>query len=204
MTEYRVCSKCGVEKEENEVNFRLCKYANGTTYFKSFCRSCEKQVDRDFARKHKEERKQYQREYVKKNPQYIKRWKIDNKKHIRQQEKERRATDINFRLKKNVSRSIGHALNRAFLSKNGASTIKNLPYTLTELKEHLEKQFDNKMSWDNYGTYWHIDYIVPHSEFKYTSMQDIVFQECWALSNLRPLEARQNMIDGASRARHKK
>jgi len=45
-------------------------------------------------------------------------------------------------------------------------------YVLKDLMEHLESQFDDKMNWDNYGTYWHVDHIRPRSLFKYTSPDD--------------------------------
>lgn len=41
--------------------------------------------------------------------------------------------------------------------------------------------------------------IVPHSKFKYTSMEDQSFQKCWALINLRPYSAKQNLLDGNRR-----
>jgi 5-methylcytosine-specific restriction endonuclease McrA len=67
------------------------------------------------------------------------------------------------------------------------------------------------MSWSNWGVYcpekwndddpstwtWQLDHIIPHSSFMYTSMEDSAFQECWALSNLRPLSAKKNIIEGA-------
>jgi len=67
-------------------------------------------------------------------------------------------------------------------------------YTLENLTKHLEKQFDDKMSWDNYGSYWHIDHIKPKSLFNYTSEIDKEFKECWGLNNLQPLEAKANLI----------
>jgi len=60
------------------------------------------------------------------------------------------------------------------------------------------------MNWDNHGKYWHIDHIMPQSILPYISMEDDNFKKCWALDNLRPLEAIQNMKDGDSRIRHKK
>jgi hypothetical protein len=83
-------------------------------------------------------------------------------------------------------------------------SIRNyLPYTIEELKAHLESLWEPWMSWENYGgrpndsrQTWHIDHIIPHSSFPYTSMDDPLFQECWALSNLRPLEKRANMSKG--------
>lgn len=59
--------------------------------------------------------------------------------------------------------------------------------TYQDLIKHIEKQFDDKMTWDNYGSYWHIDHIRPKCSFKGNE-----FKECWALSNLQPLEAIEN------------
>jgi hypothetical protein len=191
------CSKCG--DLLGLSFFRECKYPSGAPYHKSICESCERIATQQYAQHHKKERKAYTKNFVTNNPQYIKDWKSDNREKIRKQERERRVSDINFRLKKNVSRAISH-----IIKKNGSSTFKNLPYTTQELKRHLENQFDDKMSWENYGSYWHVDHIIPHSTFKYSSMKDDAFRECWALNNLRPLEAKENQSDGATRIRHKR
>ena len=195
----RVCGNCKVEKIEDESNFQLLKYKNGTTYYHSFCKECKRLKALQYAKDHREERKEYSKNFTANNPEYKKKWKEANKDKINEQERKSCVSDINFRLKKNVSRAIGHAI-----TKNGNSTFKYLPYTTQELKQHLEKQFDSNMSWSNYGSYWHIDHIMPRSLFQYISMEDAAFKECWALSNLRPLEAKRNMMDGSTRIRHKK
>ena len=70
-------------------------------------------------------------------------------------------------------------------------------YTVAELKEHLEKQFESWMSWDNYGKYgWHIDHKIPVSAFNFEKPEDIDFKKCWALKNLQPLAARENIKKG--------
>ena len=51
---------------------------------------------------------------------------------------------------------------------------------------------------------WNIDHIKPQSDFVFTSFEDIEVIKCWGLDNLRPLSAKQNVIDGARRIRHKK
>lgn len=48
------------------------------------------------------------------------------------------------------------------------------------------------MSWDNYGTYWELDHIIPRFKFYYESYDDEQFKQCWALSNLRPLTIKEN------------
>ena len=50
-------------------------------------------------------------------------------------------------------------------------------------------QFDNKMTWKNYGTYWHFDHIVPiHTA---NTIEDVVKLSHY--TNLRPLEGKENM-----------
>lgn len=80
----------------------------------------------------------------------------------------------------------------------------------------MESLFEPWMSWNNYGKYesktwddnnmktwsWQIDHIIPHSTFKYTSMEDEEFKKCWSLENLRPLSSKQNFIDGVTGVRH--
>jgi len=46
---------------------------------------------------------------------------------------------------------------------------------------------------------WNIDHIIPHSTFKYISMEDQSFKECWSLTNLRPYSAKQNILDKDNR-----
>lgn len=195
----RICNICGNCKKEIIENFRQCKYSNGIAYFKSICKVCEKIKNRQYAREHKNKRKEYSKKFRQSNPLYIKNWKKINKLKINEQEKLRRKQDISFKLKKNVSRAIARAI-----TKSGNSTIKYLPYTIEEFKFHLQLQFDDKMTWNNYGIYWHIDHIIPQSMFSYQSMEDVEFIECWKLTNLRPLEANQNRLDGSTRIRHKR
>jgi hypothetical protein len=102
--------------------------------------------------------------------------------------RKRRATDINYKIRRNCSSMIWSALN----GRKNSSILNYLPYTIQNLKEHLKSKFDDKMTWDNYGSYWHIDHIVPQSKLLYSSMEEDNFQKCWALSNLQPLEAIEN------------
>ncbi len=74
-------------------------------------------------------------------------------------------------------------------------TFTLLGYTKYELKDHLESQFTDGMSWDNMSE-WHIDHIRPVASFNYTTTECEDFKKCWALSNLQPLWAKDNMSKG--------
>ncbi len=65
-----------------------------------------------------------------------------------------------------------------------------LGYSLHELMSHIESQFRAGMSWQNYGK-WHIDHKKPCVLFDQTDPMQ--FSECWALSNLQPLWATENL-----------
>jgi methylmalonyl-CoA mutase N-terminal domain/subunit len=43
-----------------------------------------------------------------------------------------------------------------------------------------------------------IDHVRPRMTFSYSATADPQFKECWALSNLRPMWARENRSRGAS------
>ena len=70
-----------------------------------------------------------------------------------------------------------------------------LGYTIEELMNHLEKQFTEGMTWDNYGE-WHVDHKKPMALFGFTSTDDTGFKECWSLDNLQPLWGKDNLSKG--------
>ena len=124
--------------------------------------------------------------------------------------KKKSENDPVFRLRKNVSTSIYSALKANGSSKQGESVMDYLPYTTQELKDHLEEQFEDWMTWDNHGVHdtktydemnsktwkWNIDHIIPQSKLPYSSMNDDNFKKCWGLNNLRPLLSKTNLKKG--------
>jgi len=90
-----------------------------------------------------------------------------------------------FRVQQNIRRAIGKALAG---NKNGRHWETLVGYTLKKLKRHLEEQFTEGMTWDNYGIRgWHIDHIIPRTAFNFSKSEHIDFKRCWALKNLRPM-----------------
>lgn len=170
----------------------------------------------DIKIKNAEYQKEYREDNGEKLSQYIQEYQLKNKDTLNEKKKERKKNDIPFKLRTLISSYISAALKNSGTSKKDNSCLNYLPYTIQELRQHLEKLFEPWMTWNNYGKYdkktwddnnmitwtWNIDHIIPRSNLPYTSMEDDNFKKCWALSNLRPYSAKQNMIDGTTRARH--
>ncbi len=107
---------------------------------------------------------------------------------------ERKREDHVYVLGDRMSAAIRRSLKSG---KEGASWKSMVPYSLADLRKHLEAQFQAGMNWQNYGA-WHIDHIRPVSSFDYSSSEDPSFLDCWSLANLRPLWAEDNIKKGAS------
>ena len=112
------------------------------------------------------------------------------KEYLKQWMRKRKKNDPKFRL----DSIMATAIYTAFQGDKGGSKWQELVgYTIKDLIKHLEKQFDKKMSWDNYGSYWAVDHIKPRSLFDYKNPEDQEFKECWALDNLQPMERIANI-----------
>ena len=146
-----------------------------------------------YRQQNSEKIKEYARTYMlRREPWLIRKMKEYQKEYNRNYSR-KPCKDPKFRLNSNVRRSISEALEG---KKEGRRWEMLVGYTLKDLMKHLEAQFDDKMIWENYGSYWHIDHIKPKYLFKYENIEDLEFKECWALSNLQPLEAIANKKKG--------
>jgi len=87
-----------------------------------------------------------------------------------------------------ISQGVSHSIS----VKKPGKTFDLLPYDINELMERLELQFVDGMSWSNRDR-WHIDHIIPVRYFNYPNPGTSEFEQCWALSNLQPLWAADNL-----------
>lgn len=98
--------------------------------------------------------------------------------------------EINKRIRLRLSYRLWFLLKKAGLNKK-YSIMKHLGCNIKEFKSYLRIQFDDKMTFENYGKYWHIDHIKPCSSYDLTKEQDI--NKCFHYTNLQPLPAKINM-----------
>lgn len=113
------------------------------------------------------------------------------RKHKQQLSNER------IRFDKNLNLAIYRAIKE---NKSGRMWERILGFTLNDLKMHLENLFDENMTWDNYGSYWWINKIIPKSVYLYRNVSNNEFHKCWSLKNMIPVNKkecvrRKNTVD---------
>lgn len=93
-------------------------------------------------------------------------------------------------LRSRLSQAVGRTVNKPM------STLEGLGCTFAELKQKLEAQFQDGMSWENYGRKgWHIDHRKPLALFDLTDPAQ--FRKACHYSNLQPLWWHENVAKGA-------
>ena len=187
------CSKCGFEKDTSE--FHRDKRCKDGLY--SHCKECAREYTRKYAKENRGRLKQLQKEWRERNKEKIKQWNADFKaaqgdyvkEYNRIYQLDRYHSVPKVKLHNNVACMVRLSLH----GKKAGNVLETiLGYTTEDLMKHIENQFDDKMTWDNYGEYWHIDHIKPQSLFNFESFEDDEFKECWGLDNLQPLSAEEN------------
>ena len=157
-------------------------------------RENKRELNKKWRKENSEKRRASSKKYYQENKEKVNEYR---RKHWL----EKYYTDPCYKLRQNVKGSINQALKGG---KGGQSFLPYVDWTIQELKEHLENQFEDWMTWENHGVWhptenrWQIDHVMPQSVLLegVETMDHPKFRECWALENLRPLEARENLSKG--------
>jgi hypothetical protein len=105
----------------------------------------------------------------------------------------RRKTDSEFRLLDNLRRRVNEKV-KAVGARKSSSTRKLFGCEIYQLQAHLEIQFRDGMTWENYGSVWHVDHKRPCRSFDLT--EPAQQQACFHYTNLQPLFATENKKKG--------
>lgn len=169
---------CGIEIPIRSNNQKFCADCRAISEKKKFARYRLRNPDKvkraqlatDQKRRHDEARREKMRVYARNFA-------------------EARRDDPMRRLHRNVSQRIYSSLRSGKSHRTWPALV---GYSLLELRVHLERQFTKGMRWDNIGQ-WHVDHIVPVASFTFNKAEDAEFRACWAITNLRPLWAAENL-----------
>jgi len=112
---------------------------------------------------------------------------FDEQKYKREYIRNKRKTDLIFKLKDSLRHRIYLALKGISKSKR---TMELLGCSIEQLKQHLKIKFTKGMSFKNYGK-WHIDHVVPCASFDLSNPEEQ--HKCFNFKNLQPLWAKDNL-----------
>lgn len=115
--------------------------------------------------------------------------KPEVKQRTRERAKLRYGKDPLYKLVQCYRSRTYKALKNIGFTKAYNRTVDMLGCGWEQLRSHLEDQFDEGMTWDNYGSGWHVDHITPIGS---TKSSDGVLKLCH-YTNLQPLWAKDNL-----------
>lgn len=203
----KVCTKCGEEKSVAE----FYKKKSGKLGRTQRCKVCRKKLDRARYEANKDKILKKQKQYNTANAESISK----NKRRYRQANKERLlAKDRRYykdnrekvlaknlrrhtqRIKQDAAYKIGYYLrSRQRYAIRGrqkiGSAVRDIGCSGEQLKAHIESLFDENMTWENAGTYWHLDHIFPLAAANLEDRAEFLAVSNWR--NLQPLEAKANL-----------
>lgn len=188
------CTKCKEYKPATTKYFT--KLSSKSDKLRAQCNECKLKDQREKRNSNRKEynkrRNQYLAQNKDKRDKWNKRAKAKRKDKIKEEQqlyaKNRRKLDINFRLAGNLRSRLNKAIKNNY--KTG-SAVSDLGCSIEQLKKHLELQFTEGMSWNNYGD-WHIDHIQPLANFDLTDEKEL--KKACHYTNLQPMWAKDNII----------
>jgi len=150
--------------------------------------------NREYRQENKEEIAARERKYRQNNKEEIatreRKYRQENKEKIHKYYKKRYHSDPEYNLICRLRTRMNIVVKRAGLDKKCASTSELLGISTQGLKEWLEAQFTEDMTWENRSD-WHVDHIIPCDAFDMTVEENQ--RICFWYKNLQPLWAEENL-----------
>ncbi len=188
-------------------NFEDFQYITRSDGFKSkrykhWCKSCLK--DRGYAYKNKIIKEELCHSCKMQQPEVLAKISANSATLVHTPESKAKITNglykahgsnaINSRIGKNLRGRLGQAVKHSY--KTG-SAVDDLGCTIDEFKIHIESQWLEGMTWENWARFgWHLDHIIPLSRF---NLQDVVeLKKACHYTNIQPLWWRDNISKGST------
>lgn len=190
-----ICKKCTSERDKEENNRpapdappKTCskcekeQLANQFRHRSKTCLTCEKEQLYVWREKNPEKFKKICKSY---------REKSENKEKRATYLRDKYATDMNFRLERLYRTRVRGFIKGGVGVKGKAKYEKMLGCSWDTLREWLQSNFAEGMTWENYGTTWHVDHTMPCAVFDFTIEENV--KSCFNWSNLSPMFGPENM-----------
>lgn len=190
----RNCNKCSIKLTlDNQVKNRPS------------CKSCYNTRKKEYKKENKEKLAEDNKKYYEKNKKIIseyyknhyiqnkdtysennRKWRDENKEVINQKANDRFANNPIAKLKKVCRTRIYNVLK----GKSNDATLKLIDCQPEFLLSWLQYNFKDSMNFENHGSFWHIDHVIPCSLFNLAENEEI--DHCFRWTNLQPLEGSKN------------
>lgn len=203
---FKRCTKCGENKEVILENFSA--RVGIPEIAMACCKQCvaerSKIIRKNLNPEQRKRALQKSREWMKKNPQSgrekqkLRMASGRYKDRINERRRERRRTEPAFNIRNRIGGQLRGALKNI---KKCQPTFDLVGYSPEELKKCIERQFTTGMNWQEFGLgRIHLDHIVPLADFRIDlDPSPANIRRAWALTNLRPLWASENIKKGKKR-----
>ena len=161
------CKNCCAKNKSNwykKSKDKITKY--GKEYYQKNREELLKEI-KEYKEKNKERVSAYKKTWIENNKEHvaklIQEWKKKNKDYYNKtrnkRNKKRRQQDVLFKLISNLRSRLSNGVRSKKWYKNSIFS-EYLGCTLEQLRDYLEKQFMQGMTWENYGELWQIDHVM--------------------------------------------
>lgn len=176
------CKIC--KKEKFKINKEYIKEYNKKYNSDPENRKRRIQQAKDFQKANPEKQKAYQKKH-----QQTEKAKETRRAHRKKEYDAKYGKDMVYTLKLTLRNRLKSAVKNKF--KKG-KTIEMLGCSIEDFILHIEQQFTQEMNWDNYGSYWELDHIIPLDHF---NLEDLEEQKKGCIfTNIQPLTVIENRI----------
>jgi hypothetical protein len=175
-----------IEREKAKARLKARYASRKEEYYEKQKAYRERNKDKVF-----ESKRRYRAQNAEKIKLAKQKYFAENKAKISKALAERRARNPIVRLANSMRRSVRRYLDAG--QKGEMSSFEIIGCSKDDLRKHLESKFRGGMTWENYGSYWHIDHIVPLISAK--SPEEVKRLCHW--TNLQPLTAFENISKGS-------
>jgi hypothetical protein len=186
----KFCSGCGQDKTVGD--FRINR---------GECLDCERKYGREYNRDNHDVRQTWWENNLDRAHKLQADWYQRNKEHVRAKFTSRYDEDKCFRIHHSLKRRLQLSISKI------SSTTDYIGTSFEQVANWLEYNFIDGMSWDNHGTVWDIDHVIPIARWDLNNQQHIDL--CFDWKNLSPLNSginrheKSDKLDHAQIIRHK-
>lgn len=172
----KTCVQCKKEKTVGDFDINRRK-----------CYDCEKAYGRKYNKEHSEVRTKWQDDNKEHFAKLQADWYQKNKPKVRTKYNSRYHGDVCFKIHKLTQSRLLQCIKKI------KSTESYVGTKFENVAKWLEYNFTDEMTWENHGTVWDVDHVVPVCKWDLDNDEHV--ELCFNWKNLSPLECPKNRFE---------